>query len=439
MNKKVDSHFPKRRLIKRLLLGSLFIILIIIIAITAGYFYKNRSLASVTETTTKEGTTLIIATPKKAPEASAIIAGTQDNHFTKEQLFTLSQQMGAKLVQFELKPQGSCAEQQARFAQAQKMLGEKSFAVAGMEEGAAFAYRWLTTQSDDNASALSIEFTLDHKDCDDPLPKQASHGKWTVIWNNPPDDDVALFPREQKTIQVNTAIGEYDATPTELLSLHLASVLFGEREELPVIELPVNSSKPETHPHTVTFYYSGDGGWRDLDKVSAEYMQTHGYSVVGVDALKLFWQHRSPERSAKDLANLMQQYREKWGATQFVLAGYSFGGDMLPALYNRLSTADQNSVKALILIAFSKTADFEIDVTGWVGGTADETQTGSEVSKIPSKKLFCIYGKDEKKESGCLQKEMTGEAFQLPGGHHFDENYDHLGQVIMNAIDKRMQ
>ena len=417
----------------------LFIILVFItFCIVIGWYnYKNQRTASVNTVTINKNFTILSASPRQSAEASAIIVATQDNHFTANQLLTLSESMGAKLVQFELQPQGSCAEQQTRFEQAKKILNEDKFTVAGMQEGAAFAYRWLSKQQDDDAKALSIEFTLDHKDCDTPLPTQASHGTWQVIWNNPPDEQVAIFPRKQKQIKVTTSIGEYQASPTELLSLHLSSILFGEHEPLPVIELPAKGN-PQ-HPNSVTFYYSGDGGWRDLDKVSAEYMASHGYSVVGVDALKLFWQHRSVERSAKDLTYLMQEYRDKWGVNKFVLAGYSFGGDILPALYNRLSKADQQSVQALIMIAFSKDANFEIEVSGWLGQSGDEMKTAPEVAQIPEKKLFCIYGAEEKDDSGCLQPEMKGEAFQLSGGHHFDENYQHLGQIIMQAIDKRMQ
>ena len=417
----------------------LFIILVFItFCIVIGWYsYKNQRTASVNTVTINKNFTILSASPRQSAEASAIIVATQDNHFTANQLLTLSESMGAKLVQFELQPQGSCAEQQTRFEQAKKILNEDKFTVAGMQEGAAFAYRWLSKQQDDDAKALSIEFTLDHKDCDAPLPAQASHGTWQVIWNNPPDEQVAIFPRQQKQIKVTTSIGEYQASPTELLSLHLSSILFGEHEPLPVIELPAKGQQP--HPNSVTFYYSGDGGWRDLDKISAEYMANHGYSVVGVDALKLFWQHRSVERSAKDLTNLMQEYRDKWGINRFVLAGYSFGGDILPALYNRLSKEDQQSVQALIMIAFSKEANFEIEVSGWLGQSGDEMKTAPEVNQIPANKLFCIYGEEEKEDTGCLQPEMKGEAFRLPGGHHFDENYQHLGQVIMQAIDKRIQ
>ena len=417
----------------------LFIILVFItFCIVIGWYnYKNQRTASVNTVTINQNFTILSASPRQSAEASAIIVATQDNHFTANQLLTLSESMGAKLVQFELQPQGSCAEQQTRFEQAKKILNEDKFIVAGMQEGAAFAYRWLSKQQDDDAKSLSIEFTLDHKDCDAPLPAQASHGIWQVIWNNPPDEQVAIFPRQQKQIKVTTKIGEYQASPTELLSLHLSSILFGEHEPLPVIELPAKGQQP--HPNSVTFYYSGDGGWRDLDKISAEYMADHGYSVVGVDALKLFWQHRSVERSAKDLTNLMQEYRDKWGINRFVLAGYSFGGDILPALYNRLSKEDQQSVQALIMIAFSKEANFEIEVSGWLGQSGDEMKTAPEVNQIPANKLFCIYGEEEKEDTGCLQPDMKGEAFRLPGGHHFDENYQHLGQVIMQAIDKRIQ
>ncbi|MCX8641358.1 MULTISPECIES: virulence factor family protein [unclassified Gilliamella] len=422
---------------KKFIRYALLFITLLILIILGWYFIKNQESASVKTVTINNEYFILSAAPKRSAEAAAIIVATPKNHFTEQQLLDLSEKMGAKLVQFELKPSASCSEQQARFKQAKKILKEKNFAVAGMEEGAAFAYRWLTEQQSDDAKALSIEFTLDHKDCDAPLPAQASHGSWQVIWNNPPDDDVAVFPREQKNIHVTTSIGEYQASPTELLSLHLSSILFGEHEQLPVIELPARSK--EIHPKTITLYYSGDGGWRDLDKVSAEYMALHGYAVVGVDALKLFWQHRSVERSAKDLSYLMQQYRDKWGTTQFVLAGYSFGGDILPALYNRLSPQDQKSVQALVMIAFSKDANFEIEVSGWLGQSGDEMKTAPEVAQIPANKLFCIYGEEEKEDTGCLQPEMKGEAFQLPGGHHFDENYEHLGQIIMDAIDKRVQ
>ena len=101
---------------------------------------------------------------------------------------------------------------------------------------------------------------------------------------------------------------------------------------MPVVEVPA------TNPNeTVTLFYSGDGGWRDLDRAVAGQMADLGYPVVGVDTLRYFWSGKTPEKAASDLAATMAYYRIAWKAKTFVLAGYSFGADILPAVYNRLS------------------------------------------------------------------------------------------------------
>ena len=95
---------------------------------------------------------------------------------------------------------------------------------------------------------------------------------------------------------------------------------------LPVIEMP------SAHAHdTLTLFYSGDGGWRDLDRTVAGEMIKLDYPVVGVDVLRYFWTHKSPEQAAADLSATMAYYRQHWGTHSFVLTGYSFGADVMPA------------------------------------------------------------------------------------------------------------
>ena len=132
--------------------------------------------------------------------------------------------------------------------------------------------------------------------------------------------------------------------------------------------------------------------------------------MVGIDTLRYYWQHKSPEQSAADLSKLMQHYREKWGAKRFVLAGYSFGADILPAIYNRLPGKDQQQVKAMLLLALARTGSFEIEVEGWLGKAGEEAATGPEMARLPAAKVFCIYGAEEKDESGCTQPQAVGEA-----------------------------
>ncbi|RML38706.1 hypothetical protein APX70_02983, partial [Pseudomonas syringae pv. maculicola] len=49
----------------------------------------------------------------------------------------------------------------------------------------------------------------------------------------------------------------------------------------------------------------------------------------------------------------------------------------------------------------------------------------------------CVYGIEEKKDSGCTDTTAVGEAVQLPGGHHFDEDYPALAKRLIDAINKR--
>ena len=133
----------------------------------------------------------------------------------------------------------------------------------------------------------------------------------------------------------------------------------------------------------------------------------------------------------------MQHYRQKWGTKRFILTGYSFGADVLPAIYNRLAESEQQRVDAIILLAFARTGSFEIEVEGWLGNAGKEAATGPEMAKLPAAKVVCIYGEEEADESGCTDKTAVGQAMKLPGGHHFDENYPALAQRLVDIIEKR--
>lgn len=427
------------RRFKRLTMGMRAVCVLAVLALAAGgaFLWSRPDRAPVLAVETRlnsVGQTMRAVRPAGGEGIGCVIAASPDGGLSDAQLLELSAGSGLRLVQFHLKAGGSGDDQRRLYAEARAFLGGEPKVLAGMKEGAAFAYRWLAGQKDDEARAISVEFSLDQPDCPDELPPALAHGTWDVVWNNGPDDDTGLFLRKLPADRLHVVIGAYGADPATLL-LDEAPALLGGDEELPVthLEPPPGAARPET----AVIFYSGDGGWRDLDQVCGEYLAAHGFLVAGVDTLKLFWQHKTPEQSAQDLARIMDDYRRNRGAKRFVLAGYSFGADIMPALYNRLSPGDRESVTAMILLAFSRAADFEIAVSGWLGGQASEMETGPEMSKVPPAKVFCIYGAEEKDETGCLQPQAVGENLELPGGHHFDEDYDKLADIIMKAVEKR--
>ncbi|WP_136477782.1 virulence factor family protein [Pseudomonas sp. DG56-2] len=399
-----------------------------------GFWLWNRPAPEprLEHLTLGDGSSLTRATPGTPPKARVVVAVAQDQSLTDKQLLNLSQSGEAQLVQVILPP-GDCSVQQAAVKQALQHLQGPATLVAGIGPGATQAWDWLATQTDDKVQAISVDFSIERPSCATPLPKSAAHGHWSVAWNDNPDDASAAFVRDQPNAE--TSISDYDIHLPQVLKAQLTQALVGEEGNamsIPVVEVPAGQTTD-----TVTLFLSGDGGWRDLDRDVAGEMAKLGYPVVGIDTLRYYWQHKTPEQSAIDLSELMQHYRQKWGTKRFVLTGYSFGADVLPAIYNRLPAEDQKRIDAVILLAFARSGSFEIEVEGWLGNAGKEAPTGPEMAKLPAAKVVCIYGEEEADESGCTEHTAVGERLKLPGGHHFDENYPALAKRLIGDIENR--
>lgn len=325
---------------------------------------------------------------------------------------------------------------------------DKSLVISGIGDGALIPFLNAQTKSEQNSINLSIGFsavlppylTL----CPPFLTKQHDRqvvlvlaprlvSNWCSVWVDHPESETAIFVRGIP--EAKTWIAPYD-TPVDTVLIEELQALIGPASSLslplPVVEVPATGSN-----ETVTLFYSGDGGWRDLDRTVAEEMAKQGYPVVGVDALRGFWSRKTPERAADDLARTLEHYRKAWGVKTFVLAGYSFGADILPAIYNRLPPADQESVRMLVLLAVSREADFEIHVSGWLGKDSSGSSITPELARLPKNKIFCVYGQKEKAETACTDLANTqANLLELPGGHHFDEDYPKLTRLILEKYQE---
>ncbi len=320
---------------------------------------------------------------------------------------------------------------------------DKPLVVSGIGDGALIPFFNAVTTSLQNATNLSIGFTVvlppslrlcpsfktRRQDQQTELisaPNLA--GNWRSVWVENPEPETGIFVRGIAAAKASIVL--YD-TPVDDVLLEELRKLFGKSDS-PSIPLPVVEEPATGTNETVTLFYSGDGGWRDLDRTVAKEMAKQGYPVVGIDTLRGFWSRKTPEQAAEALAGTMAYYRKSWGAKNFVLAGYSFGADILPALYNLLSPTDQASVRLLVLLAVSKNADFEIEVSGWLGKDSSGLPILPELARMPKNKIVCVYGREEKAETACSNLAGSRAAIlELPGGHHFDEDYPKLTRLIL--------
>jgi type IV secretory pathway VirJ component len=202
---------------------------------------------------------------------------------------------------------------------------------------------------------------------------------------------------------------------------------------LPLVELPAAAPGD-----LLAVFYSGDGGWRDLDKQIGEILAAHGIATVGVDSLRYFWSRKTPQQVADDLAAIIRHYRKAWGRPQVILLGYSFGAGILPFAVARLPAAERSAVVQVSLLGLETMAPFEFHLAGWLGAAdADALPVLPEVAKLDPARVQCFYGAEED-DTACRATAFDrAERIETAGGHHFDGDYAALAEKIMAGARRR--
>lgn len=248
-------------------------------------------------------------------------------------------------------------------------------------------------------------------------------------------EHVEDLKRTHPGIEVST---DTEASEDALLAVSRSVMTAAETSGSP-LNLPIVPIEAVPLRNTMAIIYSGDGGWRDIDQKLAAYLKDEGIPVVGVDALRYFWNENTPAQTAADLSRIIATYRQRWNVENVVLIGYSFGANILPATYRLLPKDDQDAVRLVSLLALSHQADFEIAVTGWFGyaGVGKHGDPVDDAKAIEPLKIQCIYGIEEEDTACPDLGEIPGVDIRpRNGGHHFDGDYRALNQLIVDRLSQ---
>lgn len=326
--------------------------------------------------------------------------------------------------------------------------------IAGLGEGAALAIDILgQTPADTLGGVIAVNPTagegLTTQLCTKQPRTEASGGGWSyalpagaqpapltlVLGSDAPPDSAARADAlaaagvtlTRKTVTEPGTAALADAVAGTLAAAAMAG------DAPAIVELP---TKP-LHD-TMAIMISGDGGWRDLDKTVAGLLQAQGVPVVGLDSLRWFWSHRTPEETGRELARLIDIYTDRWDVRHVILAGYSFGASVLPAAFNTMPPETRAKVAEIALLAPGVTADWEITVSGWLGSASSAaTPIAPDLAALPPGLVQCIYGEKET-DSACPALDGSGvELIRTTGGHHFDGNYPALATHILEGLERR--
>lgn len=204
-----------------------------------------------------------------------------------------------------------------------------------------------------------------------------------------------------------------------------------KNEALPTVDLSTKSGKADM----IAVFYSGDGGWRDIDKSIGEWLQAHGVHVIGVDSLRYFWSERTPEEIASDTTAMIKK-ADPTGKLPVAVLGYSFGADTFPFAWKYLDPSIRDRIRMVGLLGVETTTMFQVSIEGWLGMDGDEDVVPA-ISTIPLDRVVCVYGEEED-DTACKADELKGmEIMKLPGGHHFDENYEPIAASLLARMHSR--
>jgi type IV secretory pathway VirJ component len=201
--------------------------------------------------------------------------------------------------------------------------------------------------------------------------------------------------------------------------------------KLPLIEVPATRGASDT----LVVFVSGDGGWAAIDREISKVFAADGMPVIGLNALQYFWTKRTPDTASHDLDVIIVRYLGAWQKSRVVLAGYSRGADVLPAMISRLPAETRAKIRAIVLLGPSPHVEFEFHVSDWLHDTKAGIAVKPEVEKLAPAHILCIYGESDR-DSLCpaLKSQPGVNVIALKGAHHFDGGYANLGRLILEHI-----
>jgi type IV secretory pathway VirJ component len=212
--------------------------------------------------------------------------------------------------------------------------------------------------------------------------------------------------------------------------------------EDPQLTLPLHIMDAKPTKDTLAILYSGDGGWQELDAKVGGSLQNAGIPVIGVDSLRYFWSERTAGETAKDLGRIIDYYTSRFKVQHVLLVGYSFGADVMPASYKRLTRQQKSRIRQISLLAMSHKVDYVVSLSGWLGFQTEGKggNPADDVKSISTEIVQCIYGTDDDHDNACPSLGGTSaQVIGMPGGHHFGGDYEKLAQHIITGPKPRLK
>ncbi|MGJ1385226.1 AcvB/VirJ family lysyl-phosphatidylglycerol hydrolase [Sphingobacterium spiritivorum] len=215
-----------------------------------------------------------------------------------------------------------------------------------------------------------------------------------------------------------------------LAALMILMIVQAQQNTVPMKEWQGNTKVP------FILFFSGDGGLNTFSSNLCSTLANKGYGISAVDSKKYFWNKKSPQQLANDMAVYLHKILDKRPNTQFVIAGFSFGADAVPFLVNRLPADLKNKLYRAIMIEPSTSTDLEIHLADMVGRSRVKRSLDviAEINKIENTQTLLLMGNDTRDfpSSQLITKHLRIQV--LKGDHHFDGHEDEVANAVISEL-----
>ncbi|HEU4402888.1 MAG TPA: AcvB/VirJ family lysyl-phosphatidylglycerol hydrolase [Candidatus Polarisedimenticolia bacterium] len=250
-----------------------------------------------------------------------------------------------------------------------------------------------------------------------PVPPGASPGQGTKAVTEP--SRPAAGGLEPRQIQVMT---EMDGRMGMLLYAPPAAPAAGLPAPGPPPAAAVSSGTP-------VILFSGEGGWRPIVQQTAADLAVSGRHVLGINSVDYFKRRLEADGLARDLATFVSTLNGQAGRPAMapvILAGYSYGAEMVPYLVNRRGA--MGSILGALLIAPDRDGAmvYRVSIQLKLPSPPEEVfDVAEEIARMPAMPVVLVQGSlDEQGRSGDLLPRLAGPRLLVPivgGDHHFKD------------------
>jgi type IV secretory pathway VirJ component len=170
-------------------------------------------------------------------------------------------------------------------------------------------------------------------------------------------------------------------------------------------------------------FLTGDSGRSRFDVKLSDSLCAENIPEMCIDSYKFFRKRKTPQQTLDSILPYVELTMNKFHSQRIILAGYSFGSEVVPFLYNLMSEEWKEKVEFIVLLSPSYNSDFKIHLGDQLGISNRRWPYDvlAEIMKIEDKKVIVFWGENERK---FLKEEFTKyniTVHHLKGGHrHID-------------------